>query len=145
MEVIKKTILQALTTGLTQGFWNAETNVPDITTTVEIGYMWYVSVSGNTLLGEIDEWNVGDWAVKSTGSTWGKVINGLTTCTGCTGMCRYDIPDRDEYYIKYGCTKTVIIPDLNAVYYMKIGLTQDTLDVGFLDAYVESETLPPET
>ena len=51
MERLKKTILQSLTTGMTQGYWNAETNIPDITTTLETGHMWCVSVSGNTLLG----------------------------------------------------------------------------------------------
>lgn len=114
MEVIKKTILQALTTGLTQGYWNAETNVPNIIPSVETGYMWYVSVSGNTLLGEIDNWDVGDWATRNE-SSWGKVINGISGSTG----------------------NTLIIPDLSVIYHTKIGLTQDTLDVGFLDAYVE--------
>lgn len=55
------------------------------------------------------------------------VTTGLTACTGTTGYCY------------------IIIPDLTAVYHMKIGLKQDTLDVGFLDAYIEPETLPPET
>ena len=60
MEVIKKTILQVMTTGLTQGDWNATLNVPNLTSVYDVGYMWYVAVAGNTVLGEIDEWNVGD-------------------------------------------------------------------------------------
>lgn len=40
---------------------------------------------------------------------------------------------------------TIIIPDLSAVYYMKIGLKQDTRDVGFFDVYVEPEIPPDET
>jgi hypothetical protein len=41
---------------------------------------------------------------------------------------------------------TIIIPDLSAMYYMKIGLKQDTRDVGFLDAYIEppEPPIPPE-
>ena len=31
----------------------------------------------------------------------------------------------------------IIVPDLNAVYYMKINLTAELMDVGFLDGYVE--------
>jgi len=37
----------------------------------------------------------------------------------------------------------VIVPDLNAVYYMKINLTAELMDVGFLNAYVEPPP-PPE-
>ncbi len=45
------------------------------------------------------------------------VTTGITACTGTTGTCY------------------VIIPDLNAVYYMKIGLKQDAHDLGFFDAF----------
>ena len=42
----------------------------------------------------------------------------------------------------------VIVPDLTAVYYMKINLTAELMDVGFLDAYVEpvipEPPVPPE-
>ena len=39
---------------------------------------------------------------------------------------------------------TIIIPDLSAVYYVKIGLKQSACDIGFFDAYVESvEPTPP--
>lgn len=37
---------------------------------------------------------------------------------------------------------TIIIPDLTAVYYVKIGLKQAAHDFGFFDAYVE-EIIPP--
>ena len=120
MEKIKKTILQALTTGLTQGYWNATTNVPDIIATGITGYMWYVSVSGNTVLGDVDIWNVGDWAVKSTGSTWGKVINNISGSTG----------------------NILSIPNLIAVYHMTVGLKQDSRDVGFFDAFIEAVEPP---
>ena len=125
MEKIKKTILQALTTGLTQGYWNATTNIPDIITgtignTGSTGYMWNVSVSGNTVLGDIDSWNIGDWAVKSTGSTWGKVINNISGSSG----------------------NTLSIPDLIAVYHMKVGLEQDSYDIGFFDAFIEAVEPP---
>jgi len=111
MEILKKTILQAVTTGLTQGNWNATTNVPNIISTTETGYTWYVSVSGSTLLGDIDEWNVGEWATK-TENSWGKVINGVSGSTG----------------------KTLIIPNFSQLYYFKIGLKQDNRDIGFFDA-----------
>jgi hypothetical protein len=41
---------------------------------------------------------------------------------------------------------TIIIPDLSAMYYMKVLLKQDTRDVGFLDAYIEpvEPPIPPE-
>lgn len=56
------------------------------------------------------------------------LTTGTTACTGTTsGQC------------------IIIIPDLNAVYYMKINLIAELMDVGFLDAYVESiEEIPIE-
>lgn len=118
MEVLKKTILQAITTGMTQGYWNATTNVPNITSTSETGYMWYVSVSGNTSLSGIDEWNVGEWATKYDDG-WGKVINGISGSTG----------------------NILIIPDFSINYHTKIGLKQDSHDIGFFDAYESGTTV----
>jgi len=43
------------------------------------------------------------------------VTTGITACTGTTGTCH------------------VIIPDINAIYYMKIGLKQVSQDIGFFD------------
>jgi len=119
MEILKKTILQAVTTGTIQGNWNANTNVPNIENGSGSGDVWYVSVTGNTVLGDIDTWNVGDWAIKYDGG-WGKWKNdyGLGT-TGCTGTC------------------FVIIPDFNVDYYMVIGLLQRARDAGFFDAWIE--------
>ena len=45
------------------------------------------------------------------------VTTGITTCTGTTGTCY------------------TIIPDLDAVYYLKIGLEQVSNDLGFFDVY----------
>lgn len=40
---------------------------------------------------------------------------------------------------------TIIIPDLSAVYYLKVGLKQSARDLGFFDAYAEPvEPVPPE-
>jgi len=50
------------------------------------------------------------------------VTTGLTACTGTTGMCY------------------VIIPNLDAVYYIKIGLKQEGRDFGFFDPYEETIT-----
>ena len=36
---------------------------------------------------------------------------------------------------------TIIIPDLNAVYYIKFGLKQSAQDIGFFDAF--KEPVPP--
>ena len=42
----------------------------------------------------------------------------------------------------------IIVPDLTVVYHMKINLTAELMDVGFLDAYVEpvvpEPPIPPE-
>jgi len=46
------------------------------------------------------------------------VTTGITACTGTSGICH------------------IIIPDLSAVYYFKIGLKQKAHDMGFFDAYV---------
>jgi hypothetical protein len=47
------------------------------------------------------------------------VTTGVTACTGTTGNCY------------------IIIPDTGVTYQFKVGLTQDTRDIGFLDAYIE--------
>lgn len=57
-----------------QGDWNASTNVPDITGTTQTGFAWRVSVAGNTNLGGITDWLVGDLAVKSA-TGWIKIDN----------------------------------------------------------------------
>ena len=57
-----------------QGDWNAATNVPDITGTTRTGFAWRVSVAGNTNLGGITDWLVGDLAVKSA-TGWIKIDN----------------------------------------------------------------------
>lgn len=55
------------------------------------------------------------------------VTTGTTACTGTTGTCY------------------VIIPDLDAVYYIKIGLKQSARDIGFFDAFIEPvEPEPPQ-
>ena len=57
-----------------QGDWNADTNTPDITSETTTGFAWRVSVAGSTDLGGIDDWAVGDLAVK-TDSGWIKIAN----------------------------------------------------------------------
>lgn len=121
MEKIKRTILQILTTGSTQGNWDATTNIPDITITNDTGYMWYVSVSGNTVLGDISTWDVGDWAVRLDDG-WGKLVDFISGSSG----------------------NTIIIPDLSVLYNFKIGLRQSARDLGFFDAYSEPSEPVPE-
>lgn len=57
-----------------QGDWNAATNTPNITGTTQTGFAWRVSVAGNTNLGGITDWLVGDLAVKSA-TGWIKIDN----------------------------------------------------------------------
>jgi hypothetical protein len=45
------------------------------------------------------------------------VTTGITACTGTTGTCY------------------VIIPDLSVTYHLKIGLVQETIDLGFFDVF----------
>lgn len=118
MEKLKKNVLQAVTTGATQGYWNASTNTPNIASISSVGYMWNVSVAGNTTLngisGEtITGWTVSDWAVKYSGG-WGKVNVELDNYTGATG-------------------NILIVPDLMVGYNFKIGLKQEAKDLGFMD------------
>jgi hypothetical protein len=58
---------------LPQGNWNANTNSPDITGATT-GQFWIVSVTGTTDLGGITDWQLNDWAVKTTAG-WAKVDN----------------------------------------------------------------------
>ncbi len=71
-----KTYIDSATAGgiILQGDWNAATNTPDITGTTHAGFAWRVSVAGNTNLGGITDWNVGDLAVKSA-TGWIKIDN----------------------------------------------------------------------
>ena len=65
------------------------------------------------------------------------MTTGTTTgCTGCTGICRIYIPNTNSYYDKFGCTDHIIIPDTGVTYNVKILLTQELNDIGFLDAYM---------
>jgi len=58
------------------------------------------------------------------------VTTGITACTGTTGTCY------------------VIIPDTGVTYYVKFGLKQVAVDVGFFDSYTEpvepEPPIPPE-
>jgi len=56
------------------GNWNANTNDPVLPGAATTGDFWIVSVAGATDLGGINEWAVGDWAVK-TATGWAKVDN----------------------------------------------------------------------
>jgi hypothetical protein len=66
-------------TGLTYlGVWDANSNVPFLTSSVGVGGTYYiVSVSGTTNLNGITDWQVGDWAIFIDGTTnvWQKIDN----------------------------------------------------------------------
>jgi hypothetical protein len=71
-----KTYIDNATAGgiILQGDWNAATNTPDISGTTNTGWAWRVSVQGTTNLGGINDWHVGDLAVKSA-TGWVKIDN----------------------------------------------------------------------
>lgn len=75
-DLVNKKFVTDLVSGalILQGDWNASTNTPDITGTTTTGYMWRVSVAGNTNLGGITDWEVNDMAVKSAAG-WVKIDN----------------------------------------------------------------------
>lgn len=66
-------------TGLTYlGVWDANSNVPFLTSSVGTAGTYYiVSVSGTTNLNGITDWQVGDWAIFIDGTTnvWQKIDN----------------------------------------------------------------------
>lgn len=57
-----------------EGTWDALTNTPDISVGPTEGATWIVNVAGNTNLGGITDWNVGDWAIFHDGG-WFKIDN----------------------------------------------------------------------
>ena len=61
-----------------QGTWNANTNVPTLTSSVgTAGYYYVVTTAGNTTLNGVTGWNVGDWAIFSNGA-WQKIPGSST-------------------------------------------------------------------
>lgn len=68
------------------GNWNANTNVPDLTSVTTPKLAWVVSVAGATSLGGITPWNLGEIAVKTqdgwakilpSSATWGTIVGTL--------------------------------------------------------------------
>ena len=57
-----------------QGSWNASTNSPNISTTTKTGSAWRITTAGNTNLGGITDWQIGDLIVK-TETSWLKIDN----------------------------------------------------------------------
>jgi predicted heme/steroid binding protein len=96
--------VEALVGGLQyQGTWDANANVPTLTSGVGVdGYFYIVSVAGTTNLDGITEWNVGDWAVfHDTG--WQKVDNteSVTSVNGLIGavsLTTTNIPEGTKLY-----------------------------------------------
>jgi predicted heme/steroid binding protein len=78
-----------------QGTWNAETNTPELQSSVGTkGYYYVVNVAGNTNLNGITSWNVGDWAIFD-GSVWSKVDNtdAVISVNGYTGAVELTYSD----------------------------------------------------
>lgn len=85
-----------------QGTWDADSNTPDIENFPGLsdGYTWIVIVAGNTDVGGITGWIVGDYAVYS-GGNWYKLSNnsfgwGLTGNAGTNPTVNY-IGTDDEH------------------------------------------------
>lgn len=84
-----------------------------------------------------------------------KILQALTTGTVYgTGSTKIILPDGyhtkpEEIYLGWtgdtGGEGTVIIPDLNVVYNIKISLTSEIKDIGFFDAYDIEPPLQPST
>ena len=71
-----------------KGLWDASTNLPLLPSIpTSNGDYYIVSVAGNTTMGTISEWKVGDWLI-SNGTTWGKVDNtdAVSSVNGYTGV-----------------------------------------------------------
>ncbi len=66
-----------------QSAWDASEGLPPLPTSevtlANVGKYWVVSVAGNTNLGGITDWEIGDWAIISKDSAdnvfWGKIDN----------------------------------------------------------------------
>ena len=67
---------------LFQGTWDASTGLPPVPAATTAGEAWVVNVAGNTNLGGITDWQVGDWAVFGGGATWFKLDNTSWDTTG---------------------------------------------------------------
>ena len=69
-QAVRNAITQSLTAAIIlQGDWNALTNSPNLTSGgtgsgYTTGYAWRVSTSGNTSLGGLHPWRIGDLAIK---------------------------------------------------------------------------------
>lgn len=67
----------ALSTMEYRGAWNANTNVPSLTSSsCTHGHYYVVSVAGTTLLDGVDEWAQGDWVICSATTVWEKADYG---------------------------------------------------------------------
>lgn len=69
-----------------KGFWDANTNTPDIDAAPIQGDAWIINVAGTTNLDGITDWQVGDWAIYN-GSVWYKLDNSnfVLSVNGYTG------------------------------------------------------------
>jgi len=95
-----------------KGTWNASTNTPNLAAySPDKGDYYVVSVAGNTNLGGITTWYVGDWAVYN-GSVWQRVEGGdddpapSVRSNSTTGLMEITGPAA-------GQTRVMTIPDAN--------------------------------
>jgi len=94
-----ETLQSAITSGLVyKGLWDADVNIPNITSGVGISGEYYVvGVAGNTLVDGNDDWGVHDWAIFN-GSVWQKIDNSdlVTSVNGKFGDVELDDVDIDN-------------------------------------------------
>jgi len=95
-DIIDSMAITGLPSSLTNnlGEWDADTNTPTIVSSIgSNGDFYIVSVEGNTLINDIDDWNVDDyiWYDGST-ETWQKISNssGLSIPGGITGTVQFN-------------------------------------------------------
>lgn len=70
---VKSYVDNAIVGGITiQGTWDASTNTPNILGTTNVGFSWQVSVAGNTSVGGIIGWEVGELVTKTV-TGWAKI------------------------------------------------------------------------
>ena len=71
--VLNEKILAQMEQLFCQGVWDANTNTPDISAITTENYFWIVNVAGNTDIGGITDWSVGDWVINGAAGSRSRI------------------------------------------------------------------------